>query len=442
MRKGIDGFRVDAVPYLYQREGTDCENLPETHSFLKRLRSLVEDEFPGRILLAEANQWPEQLLQYFGSGDEFHMAFHFPIMPRIFISLKKENISSLVWVMNQTPVIPPSCQWCMFLRNHDELTLEMVTEEERQFMWNEYAPEQRARLNLGIRRRLAPLLDNDIRKIKLVHSLLFTLPGAPIIYYGDEIGMGDNIYLKDRDGCRTPMQWEHSAPNGGFTTASTSLIPIIDDPTYGYQRVAVDLQQKSPNSLLNWVRRALRKRKEWIVLARGLFEILPASHPSVFAYIRIMPENPLSLESPASFTPSSPISPWTPLGDPLASPSAFRATKRQQTSSPLLVLHNFSHNVLRNVEVHVPVPGELSVAPKILFKDLWNPAQVVECVPAIPNLPLQFPPSFDIPTPTSRLPPDLVVRYYKFVIPKMGQYSWFWFEISLPFKIRSGVKPI
>jgi maltose alpha-D-glucosyltransferase/alpha-amylase len=215
---GVDGFRADAVPYLFEREGTSCENLPETHAYLKRLRAFIEDNYPGRILLSEANQWPEDTRAYFGGGDEFHMAFHFPAMPRIFMALARGDRQPILDILARTPPIPESCQWCNFLRCHDELTLEMVSEEERAFMWDFYAPEPRMRLNLGIRRRLAPLLDNDRRKIELANSILFTMPGSPIIYYGDEIGMGDNIWLEDRDGVRTPMQWS-GEENAGFSTA-------------------------------------------------------------------------------------------------------------------------------------------------------------------------------------------------------------------------------
>ncbi len=213
---GVDGFRADAVPYLFEREGTNCENLPETHAYLKRPAQFLDEHYPGRILLCEANQWPEDVRPYFGDGDEFHMGFHFPLMPRIYMALRKGSASPLAWILERTPPIPENCQWCTFLRNHDELTLEMVTEEERQWMWQEYAPEPRMRLNLGIRRRLAPLLDNDRRKIELAYSLLFTLPGSPIVYYGDEIGMGDNIWLPDRNGVRTPMQWEQGSQRRFF----------------------------------------------------------------------------------------------------------------------------------------------------------------------------------------------------------------------------------
>ena len=213
---GIDGFRADAVPYLIEREGTNCENLPETHAYLKKLRAFMDEHYPGRILLCEANQYPEDVRPYFGDGDEFHMGFHFPIMPRIYMALKKGRFEDMAEIMRRTPPIPENCQWCTFLRNHDELTLEMVTPEERQWMWEQYAPEPRMKLNMGIRRRFAPLLDNDRRKMELANSILFTLPGSPIIYYGDEIGMGDNLDLFDRNGVRTPMQWDNT-PNAGFS---------------------------------------------------------------------------------------------------------------------------------------------------------------------------------------------------------------------------------
>ncbi|MCS7052042.1 MAG: alpha-amylase family glycosyl hydrolase, partial [Thermomicrobium sp.] len=235
---GVDGFRADAVPYLFEREGTNCENLPETHAYLKELRRVLDAEYPGRILLCEANQWPEDVRPYFGNGDEFHLAFHFPVMPRLFMALKRGEGSAVANILARTPPIPPNCQWCTFLRNHDELTLEMVTPEERRWMWEQYAPEPRMRLNLGIRRRLAPLLDNDRRKLELAHSLLFTLPGSPILYYGDELGMGDDIRLPDRNGVRTPMQWS-AGPNAGFSTAPPERLYAqpIADPVYGYERV-------------------------------------------------------------------------------------------------------------------------------------------------------------------------------------------------------------
>jgi len=287
MDTGIDGFRADAVPYLFEREGTNCENLPETHAYLKRLRQYMEEHYPGRILLAEANQWPEDLLPYFGQGDEFHMGFHFPLMPRLFMALKTGVRDGIVEIMGRTPVIPEACQWCFFLRNHDELTLEMVTEEERQFMWEQYASEPRMRLNLGIRRRLAPLLDNDRRKIELLNAILFSMPGSPIIYYGDEIGMGDNIWLDDRNGVRTPMQWTDEA-NAGFSTAPAEALyaPVIDDQVFGYQHVNVAAQQADPDSLLNWTKRLVRLRKAHPVFGRGDFRFLLPENAHVLAYVR------------------------------------------------------------------------------------------------------------------------------------------------------------
>ncbi|MBN1666318.1 MAG: maltose alpha-D-glucosyltransferase [Anaerolineales bacterium] len=284
---GIDGFRVDAVPYLFEREGTNCENLPETHTYLKALRSMVEREYPGRILLCEANQWPEDVRPYFGDGDEFHMGFHFPIMPRLYMALKKEHWEDLAAILARTPSIPADCQWCIFLRNHDELTLEMVTEAERQWMWQVYAPEERMRLNLGIRRRLAPLLDNDRRKIEVLNSILFTLPGSPILYYGDEIGMGDNIWLPDRNGVRTPMQWT-SHPASGFSQADPEQFyaPIIDAAPYRPEQVNVADQQADPGSMYNTLRNMIAVRKQHPVFGRGKFEWAQCDNPSVLAYWR------------------------------------------------------------------------------------------------------------------------------------------------------------
>ncbi|KPL15138.1 MAG: trehalose synthase [Anaerolineae bacterium SM23_84] len=284
---GIDGFRADAVPYLYEREGTNCENLPETHAYLKRVRRFMDERYRDGILLGEANQWPEDVRPYFGDGDEFHMAFHFPVMPRLYMALQKQDHSPILQIMKRTPDIPHTCQWCTFLRNHDELTLEMVTPEEREFMWRAYAPQPEMRLNLGIRRRLAPLLDNDRRKIELLNSLLFTLPGSPIIYYGDEIGMGDNIALPDRNGVRTPMQWL-DAPYAGFCSrvVSRTYSPVIDDPIYGYQRVNVEAQLKDSGSLLNFMRRIIRCRKQHPALGRGTCEFLECANRAVLAHIR------------------------------------------------------------------------------------------------------------------------------------------------------------
>jgi maltose alpha-D-glucosyltransferase / alpha-amylase len=292
---GIDGFRVDAVPYLYEREGTNCENLPETHAYLKRMRAFVDRVAPGAMLLSEANQWPEDVRPYLGDGDEFHMNFHFPLMPRVFMALARANRTPILEILARTPPIPESCQWATFLRNHDELTLEMVTEEERQFMWDYYAPEPRMRLNLGIRRRLAPLLDNDRQRIELANSLLFSLPGAPVVYCGDEIGMGDNIWLEDRNGVRTPMQWT-AGQNAGFSTADADHLysPVIDDEVYGYRRVNVEAQRADPGSLWHRLRQMIRLRKENPVLGHGDVQFLDAAdphrpgevNPAVLAFLR------------------------------------------------------------------------------------------------------------------------------------------------------------
>jgi maltose alpha-D-glucosyltransferase/alpha-amylase len=284
---GIDGFRVDAVPYLYEREGTNCENLPETHAYLKRMRAFVDEVAPGTILLSEANQWPEDVRPYLGEGDEFHMNFHFPLMPRIFMALARADRAPILEILARTPPIPETCQWATFLRNHDELTLEMVTDEERQFMWEFYAPEPRMRLNLGIRRRLAPLLDNDRDRIELANSLLFTLPGAPVVYYGDEIGMGDDIWLDDRDGVRTPMQWSAGA-NAGFSEADAGALysQPIDDEVFGYQRVNVEAQQSDSGSLLSCMRQMIATRKAHGALAQGEVRFLEAENRAILAFLR------------------------------------------------------------------------------------------------------------------------------------------------------------
>lgn len=267
---GIDGFRVDAVPYLFEREGTNCENLPETHTFIKEMRAFVDRNYPGTLLLAEANQWPVDLLPYFGDNDEFNVCFHFPVMPRLYMALARQDRTSVVDILKATPPIPDGTQWGTFLRNHDELTLEMVTPEERQFMWDFYAPEPHQRLNLGIRRRLAPLMGNDRRRIELMNSLLFTLPGSPVVYYGDEIGMGDNTSLPDRNGVRTPMQWNDSL-NGGFSTALPENLyaPPISGPEFGYTQVNVESQRITPNSLLQTIRTMILTRKTLPVLAQA-----------------------------------------------------------------------------------------------------------------------------------------------------------------------------
>ncbi|HEX5727231.1 MAG TPA: maltose alpha-D-glucosyltransferase [Longimicrobiaceae bacterium] len=287
LERGLDGFRADAVPYLIEREGTICENLPETHDILKEFRVRLEEKFPGRVLLAEANQWPDDVRPYFGDGDEFHLAFHFPLMPRIFMAVRQGIRKPIVEIIERTPEIPPECQWCMFLRNHDELTLEMVTDEERDYMYREYAADPRMRLNLGIRRRLAPLMENDRRKIELLNSILFTMPGSPVLYYGDEIGMGDNIWLGDRDGVRTPMQWSPDR-NGGFSRAEPArlYLPVISDSVYGFQAINVEAQERSPFSLLNWMKRLIRVRKQHRAFGRGSILFLQPDNPHVLAYLR------------------------------------------------------------------------------------------------------------------------------------------------------------
>ncbi len=284
---GVDGFRLDAVPYLVEREGTSSENLPETHAIIKEIRKRLDAEYPGRMLLAEANQWPADVAAYFGNGDEFHMAFHFPVMPRMFMAVQLEDRKPIVEILEQTPQIPDNCQWCIFLRNHDELTLEMVTDVERDYMYDEYAKDKTMRLNLGIRRRLAPMMDNDRRRIQLLNALLMSMPGTPIIYYGDEIGMGDNIYLGDRNGVRTPMQW-NAGWNAGFSGADPERLysPIISNAVYGYQAINVESQKRSPHSLLAWMKRLIEVRKSTPVFSRGTMEFLRPSNHRVLAYIR------------------------------------------------------------------------------------------------------------------------------------------------------------
>jgi maltose alpha-D-glucosyltransferase / alpha-amylase len=287
LRMGVDGMRLDAVPYLFEREGTNCENLPETHAFLKELRRYVDEQFPGRMLLAEANQWPEDAIAYFGEGDECHTAFHFPIMPRMFMAKHMEDRFPVVDILQQTPPIPDNCQWVLFLRNHDELTLEMVTDEERDYMYRVYALDPQARINLGIRRRLAPLLNNNRRTIELLHGLLFSLPGTPVIYYGDEIGMGDNIYLGDRDGVRTPMQWSADR-NAGFSQANPQrlFLPVIIDPEYLYETVNVETQRNNPQSLWWWIKRVIAVRHQHAAFGRGSLEMLLPDNPKVIAFLR------------------------------------------------------------------------------------------------------------------------------------------------------------
>src|SRR6202171_230970 len=284
---GVDGLRLDAVPYLYERDGTNSENLPETHLFLRKLRAHVDSRFKNRLLLAEANQWPEDAARYFGNGDECHMNFHFPIMPRIFMSIHMEDRLPIMDILAQTPPIPPNCQWALFLRNHDELTLEMVTDEERDYMYRAFAHEPTMRINLGIRRRLAPLVGNNRRNVELMNGLLFSLPGTPVLYYGDEIGMGDNVFLGDRNGVRTPMQWSPDR-NAGYSRANPQslFLPPIMDPVYGYQAVNVEAQIRDRSSLLNWMKRLLQVRSGSQAFGRGTLRFIRPGNRHVLVYLR------------------------------------------------------------------------------------------------------------------------------------------------------------
>ncbi|MGP1614050.1 MAG: maltose alpha-D-glucosyltransferase, partial [Pollutimonas bauzanensis] len=284
---GVDGLRLDAVPYLVEREGTNNENLPETHAVLRQIRAVMDSDYPDRLLLAEANQWPEDAQEYFGKGDECHMSFHFPLMPRMYMAIARADRFPITDIMQQTPEIPENCQWAIFLRNHDELTLEMVTSSERDYLWEVYAADRLARINLGIRRRLAPLLERDRRRIELMNSLLLSMPGTPVLYYGDELGMGDNIHLGDRDGVRTPMQWTPDR-NGGFSRADPErlTLPVLMGPLYGYEAVNVEAQQRDPHSLLNWTRRMLAKRQQTHAFGRGSLRFLFPGNRKILAYLR------------------------------------------------------------------------------------------------------------------------------------------------------------
>ncbi|WP_051329083.1 maltose alpha-D-glucosyltransferase [Geminicoccus roseus] len=303
---GIDGLRLDAIPYLVEREGTNNENLSETHDILKKIRAALDEAYPDRMLLAEANQWPEDTQQYFGDGDECHMAFHFPLMPRMYMATAKEDRFPITDILRQTPEIPENCQWAIFLRNHDELTLEMVTDEERDYLWNTYAADRRARINLGIRRRLAPLMQRDRRRIELMNALLLSMPGTPVVYYGDEIGMGDNVYLGDRDGVRTPMQWSPDR-NGGFSRADPAslVLPPIMDAVYGFDSVNVEAQSRDQHSLLNWTRRMLMLRRSHQAFGRGTFRLLYPSNRKVLAYFRELGDDKILCVANLSRTPQA-----------------------------------------------------------------------------------------------------------------------------------------
>jgi len=300
---GVDGLRLDAIPYLVERDGTTCESLPETHAIIRRLRAAIDAEYTNRFTLAEANQWPPEVRPYFGNGDECHMAFHFPLMPRIYMALRQEDRLPITDIMAQTPAIPDSCQWGLFLRNHDELTLEMVTSDERDYMYFAYSADPRMRVNSGIRRRLAPLLDNNRQRIQLLNSLLLSFPGTPILYYGDEIGMGDNIYLGDRNAVRTPMQW-NSDRNAGFSTANPARLsfPVVMDPVYGYQAVNVESELADQSSLLHWMRNMIALRKLFQVFGRGTLEFLNPENRKILAYVR-------------HYDPTSPSREATPIGE-------------------------------------------------------------------------------------------------------------------------------
>ncbi len=285
--RGVDGLRFDAAPYLYEREGTTCENLPETHAFIREARRFIERRYPGRIIIAEANQWPEDLITYFGKGDEFHAAYHFPLMPRMFMAIQQEHHGPVVDIIKRTPQLPPSCQWLLFLRNHDELTLEMCTDSERDYMYRAYAKDEKVRLNKGIRRRLAPLMDNDRRKVELLYAMLFCLPGSPIIYYGDEIGMGDNIHLGDRNGVRTPMQWNEDR-NAGFSACEPSGLyaPVILDPEFNYHTVNVEYQERNHHSLFHFLQRLITRYRETPCFGLGSLRFVYAENKRILAFIR------------------------------------------------------------------------------------------------------------------------------------------------------------
>jgi maltose alpha-D-glucosyltransferase/alpha-amylase len=306
MELGLDGFRADAIPYLYEQDGTDCENLPQTHVFLKELRAVMDKEYPNAIMLGEANQWPKDVQAYFGDGDELHMSFHFPLMPRMYLSVAKEDRTPLEWILNETPAIPANCQWATFLRNHDELTLEMVTEEERAEMYDVYCPDPLMRSNVGIRRRLWPLMGGDRRKVELMHGLLLSLPGSPVLYYGDELGMGDNYHLPDRFGVRTPMQWNDNR-NAGFSDAPTShlYLPVIQDPPYHYVNINVEAAMATEGSFYNWLRGLLAIRKQHPLFGQGAMTLLSPENRAIFAFIRTLEDQTILVVANLAGTPQA-----------------------------------------------------------------------------------------------------------------------------------------
>lgn len=375
LEMGVDGLRLDAVPYLYELEGTSCENLPETYKFLEKLRVHVDDKFKDRILLAEANQWPEDAVAYFGEGNRCHMAFHFPLMPRIFMAVQMEDRFPIIDILEQTPSIPESCQWALFLRNHDELTLEMVTDEERDYMFRIYASDPKARLNLGIRRRLAPLLDNDRRKIELMNALLFSFPGTPIIYYGDEIGMGDNYYLGDRNGVRTPMQWNPDR-NAGFSKANPQKLhlPLIIDPEYHYEAVNVENQERNLHSLLWWMRRLITVRKRFKAFSRGNLEFLYSDNPKVLSFIRrYQDEDILVVVNLSRFSQAVELNLSNHVG--LVPEDVFSKNKFPVIKEPHYMLtlgpYEFYWFLLRKKEKVVSVSQEW-IAPKLSVERNWE----------------------------------------------------------------------
>jgi len=379
---GLDGFRLDAAAYLSKKEGTSCENLAGTHEMLRRIRREVDHHHTGAVLLAEVNQWPSDVVDYFGDGDECHMAFHFPLMPRMFMAVRREQRFPITEILAQTPAIPDGCQWGIFLRNHDELTLEMVTEDDRDFMYAEYARDPRMRRNVGIRRRLATLVGNDRRVAELLHALLLSLPGAPVLYYGDELLMGDNIYLGDRDAVRTPMQWTPDR-NGGFSTADFAqlYLPPLMDPVHGYQAVNVEAHRRDSSSFLHWLKRMLEVRRQYPEFATGSLEVLSADNPSVLAYLRA----PRAAAAEGEGTdrrlpaPSGPVT------------AALEGAEADGEGATVLCVHNLSR---------FAQPAQLSLA-------RWEGATPVELLGRVP-----FPPVTQAP--------------YAVTLPPYGIY---WFEL-------------